>query len=98
MIIQRYLFLLINPLVLSLIGNGSVAAWKVNIGPVSAGSGGVSLKPKLDFGFENSNFNLNVGVGDVRDGISVGAEVGVKDVYKVSQNVQWISSISHAST
>lgn len=48
--------------------------WEINLGPLSLGSKGVDLKPQLKLGVETSNFNAEIGVGDVRDGLKLAAK------------------------
>jgi len=48
--------------------------WNVSFGPLSITDKGVEVCPKMDFGVEFSNFHCNAGVGDVRNGLSLGAE------------------------
>jgi len=45
-----------------------------DLGPISFGSRGVALKPQAKLGVTGENFNVDVGVGDVRDGLKVGAK------------------------
>eukprot|EP00406_Dinophysis_acuminata_P015723 CAMPEP_0179335520 /NCGR_PEP_ID=MMETSP0797-20121207/66542_1 /TAXON_ID=47934 /ORGANISM="Dinophysis acuminata, Strain DAEP01" /LENGTH=103 /DNA_ID=CAMNT_0021048923 /DNA_START=3 /DNA_END=310 /DNA_ORIENTATION=+ len=51
--------------------------WGVEVGPLSIGSSGIAVKPKLDLGVRVGNFRANAGIGDVREALSfeVGAEV-----------------------
>ena len=51
--------------------------WSVEVGPISIGSSGLAVKPKMDFGVRVGNFKANAGIGDVREALSIefGAEV-----------------------
>jgi len=53
----------------------SSSAWELNLGPLSLGSKGIDLKPQLKLGVETSNFNAEIGVSDVRDGLKLAAKV-----------------------
>ena len=74
------------------------AGWKINLGPISFGSGGVKVKPKFDFGFQNDNISIGGGIGDIRDGINVSLEATAKQSYTVRAYTTFILAKSASST
>eukprot|EP00418_Pyrodinium_bahamense_P054877 CAMPEP_0179182618 /NCGR_PEP_ID=MMETSP0796-20121207/90489_1 /TAXON_ID=73915 /ORGANISM="Pyrodinium bahamense, Strain pbaha01" /LENGTH=184 /DNA_ID=CAMNT_0020886467 /DNA_START=3 /DNA_END=557 /DNA_ORIENTATION=- len=54
----------------------------VNIGPIQISEDeGFQLKPKFDFGYQDDHFQLNAGLGDVRNGINFSANAGVGQTF-----------------
>lgn len=46
---------------------------EVNVGALSVGRDGLEVKPQFKFGIESEHVAAGIGVGDVRDGLKVGA-------------------------
>jgi len=51
-------------------------SWKINLGFVEVGSAGFDVKPKFEFGADVDGHGFNAGVGDVRNGLKIGASAG----------------------
>eukprot|EP00405_Crypthecodinium_cohnii_P018819 CAMPEP_0206482770 /NCGR_PEP_ID=MMETSP0324_2-20121206/39048_1 /ASSEMBLY_ACC=CAM_ASM_000836 /TAXON_ID=2866 /ORGANISM="Crypthecodinium cohnii, Strain Seligo" /LENGTH=311 /DNA_ID=CAMNT_0053960733 /DNA_START=9 /DNA_END=944 /DNA_ORIENTATION=- len=48
--------------------------WEVSLGPLSVGTNGFALKPQMKVGAKVGAFKADLGVGDVRDGLSFQAK------------------------
>lgn len=58
--------------------------WGVSLGFVEVGDQGVAVKPQLKLGVQAANVNIGGGIGDVRDGLSVGVGANVSTSVKSS--------------
>jgi len=51
-------------------------SWSINLGFLEVGSRGVEVKPKFDFGANIDGHGFNAGIGDLNNGLSIGASAG----------------------
>jgi len=51
-------------------------SWSLNLGFLELDSSGITAKPKFDFGANIDGHGFNAGIGDLRDGIKIGASAG----------------------
>ncbi|CAE8584510.1 unnamed protein product [Polarella glacialis] len=54
--------------------SSSKGGWELSLGPLSLGSKGVELKPQFKVGAQVANFKAEAGLGDLRDGVKLGAK------------------------
>jgi len=54
----------------------------VNVGPLRFDGNGLHVEPKFDFGYEDDNVNVGIGVGDLRNGVGFRAAANVGQSFK----------------
>jgi hypothetical protein len=55
--------------------------WTFDAGPLHFGPDGMAIKPQMKLAYSNNNLSLQVGVDDVRDGLSGAVSGHVHRVY-----------------
>ena len=56
--------------------------WQLDIGPLAIGSEGVAIQPKFNVGYSDETVRAGVGVGDVRNGLSLNAGADVRQTFE----------------
>ena len=60
--------------------------WALDCGVLHAGSDGLAVRPQMKMGWATNHYHLQLGVDDLRDGLSAAAVAQVHRTYKAEGN------------